>query len=323
MDGGRAERGHIRGALVVTITHHYDFHEGSGTSISDVVGSSDFDTFPVGATWTDDGLAVLSDTANVDLGKVLGVVSAPKATFSCWLRIDGGQSTGFKTCFPLQHGDYTIVAMVDFGSGQVNIGAGYEVLIEGFNWDTDGRTFPVGEWHHLALSPDAATDEKMYLYLDGVKGSAIWGLSGHGPANGSDIKVPGQPAVNAYTFVIDDIRIHSGLATDQDISDEYALGRSAGGPTTVNTVSEVVPLAVETLDQTAVQRVSEAVVLGAETLDQIAVHRMSQIFAFALETLDAPTGPAVSVWTGGAEVPATATVWSGGAEVATTVEVAP
>lgn len=221
---------------------HYDFNEGSGTTIGNqgsAAGDGELTNAHAGAwvasgapdgsgylNFTQDG-ATSADSQYVATGfdaSVIPIADGPY-TMMAWARFDntspGGDSEDNMIFGQLDTGDPATVLHNGGRAGNFHMG----------HWgnDTNGGTIEVGEWQHVAYRFE---DGNQTILVDGVEVASGSGLGGVTVASEIVIGATRGDQDRDFSGDLDDVRIYSLALPDSFIRSiaEGADGGGGGGP---------------------------------------------------------------------------------------------
>jgi hypothetical protein len=156
---------------------------------------------------------VYQGTTNNDYISIttVGIVAAESYTKAGWVNKAGTGTSG------------SILGVSESGAETFFVSAA-EVLTAGHNSTihVSMASFPVNEWHHVAVSYDAATDT-MFLYFDGELVDTAISVGSRSLLN---LRLFGAfDGVNGWIGLGDDLRYYMRVLSDEEIRELYLKTR--------------------------------------------------------------------------------------------------
>jgi hypothetical protein len=192
----QAQNGQVLAASTNGLVKHYKFDEGSGTSLTDSVGSNNGTIS--GATWTTGKIGGALSFDGNDQVTVANQSLAAQFTVSAWVKWNGTNGTVFDVSnriFYLENGGFGFWNNGSTGSG-------------------DFGQVPTGSWQHIAYVYNGST---LAGYINGVSsGSFSSSIS-----TGSGVAIIGNGGSDFFNGQIDELRVYNRALSAQEITDIY------------------------------------------------------------------------------------------------------
>jgi hypothetical protein len=215
---------------------YWQFDEGYGTTSYDHSSNVNNGTI-TGATWMQEDMCVsgkclefdgndevqIADTDELDFG------ASDDFTISTWFKQNGDTITdsygGLWDKRDTSDNGYTCYYQNVTANLRCNLSDGSN---HAYNYDASGAFD--GNWHHLAWVIDN-TDDKAYLYIDGVLNANEWDISGYGSFANTDPLFIGSYNQGSYiSGRMDEFKIYSyALSQDEVLADFNAASPSIHG----------------------------------------------------------------------------------------------
>jgi hypothetical protein len=241
-----------------TILHHWDFSEGSGTTVTDLVGDSDGTVIGSNYSWVEDGI-------NLDGGGNSGAWnSGTNATGGAYIDLPNGMISSITDPavtieVVFVRNEITAWARVwDFGNStsgedQSASGSGYWMLAASYNQNgrartevqngsatvvdpipTDPNPYEDGELTHIVVTYDAQ-DTRNAVYVNGVLVDASTSFTAYFLTSLPDVNNwIGRSQWNGdamFNGTLYDMSIYSGIMNPGEVEDRYRDFASGGVPT--------------------------------------------------------------------------------------------